>query len=167
MEMSLTILSLLLAIIGLIALKPSLTITPLSPTDPAQPFSVPFQITNNSFYPIYDVTIYGYMHKIRVGGLTAQRNLLSRGDWKAKQLGRDESVTIITNFIRAPILPAEADIAVVIYYKLFRFPFIKLHRFIRFVGHFGVNWQWLQQPSNDIRGDAMKMIKESRIHFSN
>ena len=162
MEMALAILGILLTAVGLIALMPSLTITPLAPTDPAQPFSVPFQITNTSFYPLNDVTVYGYMHRIQVGGLIAERNLMSNGNWNTKHLGRGESITIIPNFIHAPILPAEADIAIVVDYKMFVLPFIQKRHFARFVGNFGVNWQWLQQPSNEVQSAAGNMIDNKR-----
>lgn len=154
MELTLSVIGLLLTVVGLIALRPSLTVLPLLPVDPRQPFSVPFQITNTSFYRLRNVTVYGYMHRIRVGGLVAESNLQTGEQWKSVHLERGESITIITNFIHAPILPAEADIAIVVDYNAMT----KGRHFARFVGSFGANWQWLRQPSKDVQAAAARMI---------
>lgn len=63
MELALSILGLLLTVVGLIALWPSLTVSANEPMDPAQPFSVPFQITNASYLPLKDVRVYAYIHQ--------------------------------------------------------------------------------------------------------
>lgn len=119
--LGLTILGVLL---GLISLWPSLTVSVNTPTDPAQPFSVPFQITNASYIPLKDVKIYCYIHRVRIGGLTVKSSLLYNNNWRAAELGRGESITIISKVIYAPILPAEADIVIVADYKVWGLPFI-------------------------------------------
>lgn len=158
MELGLTILGILLAAVSLIALWPSLTVTPNAPINPMQPFSVPFQITNASYLPLKDARVYFYAHRVRVGGIVATSNLMTNQNWRADYLGRGESITIIARFIQAPILPAEADIVIVVDYKMWGMPFWQLRHFVRFVGNFGVNWQWLQQPSKEVQAAAEEMI---------
>ncbi len=147
-----------IGLIGLVALWPSLRVSPQPPLDPAQPFSVPFQITNASYVPVCGVTVSCYAHRVKVGGMTMQSCLMSNRGWTATRLGRGESMTVIPNLVQAPVLPGEADIVIAVNYGLVGVPFSKLRHFTRFVGHFGASWQWLQQPSKEIQADATRMI---------
>jgi len=91
---------------------------------------------------------------------------MSDSNWNAPHLSRNESITIIAQFVVAPVLPAEADLAIVIDHNAFGIPFISLRSFFRFVGHFGTTWQWLQQPSGAIKKDAEKLIKYWEVRQS-
>jgi hypothetical protein len=56
------------------------------------------------------------------------------------------------------MLPAEADTAIVIDYRPWFAPFMKLRDHTRFVGHFQKDWQWLKQPSHEVKAAAAKMV---------
>jgi hypothetical protein len=139
-----------------------LIVSPQTPTDPAQPFSVPFQITNASYFPLRDVKIFCYAHRVKVGGMTITSCLSTNQNWNARHLGRGESTTIITNFVHAPILPAEADIVIAAKYLVPAIPFARLWYFARFEGNFGTIWQWLRQPSKQVQAAAKRMINRAR-----
>jgi hypothetical protein len=161
MELGLSILAVLLATISLIALWPSLEISAKEPIDHAQPFSVPFQITNTSYYPLKNIQTYVYAHRVLVGGITATSNLMKNDNWRADHLSKGESITIISNFIHAPMLPAEADIVIAVDYKIVGIPFVQERCFTRFIGNFsGANWQWLKQPSKEVQANASRMISK-------
>jgi hypothetical protein len=158
--LALTIVGVLLTTIGLVALWPSISVEACPPINPAQPFSVPFKITNAGYPPIEDLKVHCYLHRIQVGGVTVTSSLQRNANWSTPRLGRGESITIISQFIVAPVLPAEADIAIVSDFKSKWLPFTKLRRYARFVGHFATpNWQWLRQPSHDVKAAAAKQMK--------
>jgi hypothetical protein len=158
MDLALTIAGVLLTAVGLIGLWPSLTVVPGAPFDPEQPFSVPFKITNSGYLPIRNLKTHCYVHRVSAGKLTAACNLLSDKSWNTAHLARSESITIITSFIDAPRHPAEADLAIVLDHNAFGIPFINLRNIFRFVGRFRATWQWLQQPSSEIKGEVDKLM---------
>jgi hypothetical protein len=119
---------------------------------------VPFKITNTGLLAIRNVTICCYIHHVKVGPVTVKSSLIGQPDWSIEELGRGESKTIIGRLIQAPMMPSEADIAIVIDYKAFGVPFATLRRAFRFIGQYGTTWQWLPQPSADIRADIDERI---------
>jgi len=160
-EMGIGIAGLLIALVGLaglVSLWPSILVEPLPPIDAAQPFSVPFKITNSGFLPIKNLKPYCYLHWAKVAGNTFSANLSSNDRWNAEYLARGEAITIITNFIHSNILPSEADLAIVVDYNPFGVPFKTMRSVSRFVGQFGNTWQWLQQASRPIRADIHRSI---------
>lgn len=162
MALAITVLGVLLTAVGLVALWPSMVVDACPPTDQSQPFSVPFKITNTGYLPVKNVKIYCYAHRVRVGPIDAQSNLMSNSKWSTSHLGRGESITIIANFVKAPVLPAEADMAIISDFNSFGAPFLKLRSLTRFVGHFGETWQWLKQPSHEVKAAAARMIDRAK-----
>jgi hypothetical protein len=160
-EMALGIAGLVIGIVGLaglISLWPSLSIEPLAPIDSKQPFSVPFKVTNSGYLPIKDLEPFCYVHSVKVGGHTFTANLMTNKNWATAHLERGESITIVSNFIHSDVMPAEADIAIAVDYKPWGMPFKTMRAVSRFVGHFGLTWQWFKQASKPIRQDVDKSI---------
>src|SRR5258706_14232302 len=112
MELILTILGLLLTAAGLIALRPSLLVSPSDAIDRAQPFSVPFKITNAGFLAVNKVAICCYVHRVEVGPMVVTSSLISNPDWNVNTLDRGESKTVICSLVNA--MRTMPDIAIVI-----------------------------------------------------
>jgi hypothetical protein len=119
---------------------------------------VPFKITNTGLLAVRNVVIRCYIHHVEVGQMIAAQNLVHRPDWDLSELGREESKTIICQFIHAPTMPGKADIAIVIDYSALGVPFKTLRSVFRFEGAHGDTWQWLPQPSVDIRANIDERI---------
>ena len=158
MATGLTILGILLTVVGLIALRPQLTVSTSDGIEKSQPFSVPFKVTNTGLLAVKEVKIYCYVRALKVGTFTADRNLVGDKGWGAAELERGESKTIICRFVKGDVVPKSADIAIVVDYHAFGIPFKKLRRFFRFVGEHENGWQWLAQPSEEIRAEVDEQI---------
>ena len=166
----LTILGVVLAAVGLIALRPQLKVEPSVATDRSQPFSVPFKISNDGLLSVQNVKISFYVHRLEVGPITVNRSISENNEWETGELGRGESKTVIFHFARAPMLPKKADVAIVVDHTAWGVPFKTLRSVFRFVGVYGDTWQWLPQPSSEIRGDVDNLIKywqDRRPHSKN
>jgi hypothetical protein len=149
--MALSILGIAIGAAGLVSLWPSISTEPLPLPDPAQPFLVPFKVTNSGYLPIKDLRGHCYIDKIRVGDLNVENSVLS--GWEADYLARGESMTMMVDLIdfRIPAASAEADIAIVVDYKPLLMPFVCLRGICRFVGHHEATWQWFQQASAELK----------------
>lgn len=150
-ETALSILGIAMGAAGLVSLWPSISTEPLPLPDPAQPFLVPFKVTNSGYLPIKDLRGHCYIDKIKVGDLNVENSVLS--GWEADYLARGESMTMMVDLIdsQVPPAPAEADIAIVVDYKPLLMPFLSLRGVSRFVGHHGATWQWLRQTSAELK----------------
>ena len=163
-----TVLSLILGAlgaVGIIELRPQVTVLPQESIEKSQPFSVPFRIDNSGYLSFHVDHVFGYGHKIKVGGMTIEQGTLHQPDWNNFELGRGESKTIITNWVHAPIVPSAADVAIVVDVRPFRwFPW-SFRRYFRFTGAYVDNWQWLAQPPGPIQKDADRQIEDHMRHI--
>lgn len=150
-EMALSILGIAIGAAGLISLWPSISTEPLPLPDPAQPFLVPFKVTNSGYLPIRDLRGHCYIDKLKVGDLNVENSVLS--GWEADYLARGESMTMMVDLTDSQVgpAPAEADIAIVVDYKPLLIPFVCLRGISRFIGHHGDTWQWFQQTSAGLK----------------
>lgn len=152
-----TILGLAIGLIGLIALRPQISVNPQAPLLQSQAFSVPFRVENSSYYSISVVRTVLYIRHLTQGGVSF--NGVTRHDeaWDNFVLDSGEGRDIVAPFSTG--IPDDADIALVIDYKACRVcP--SARKYFRFSGASGDNWQWLKQPSTEIREDADKRIAD-------
>ena len=73
-------------------------------------------------------------------------------------LNAGESKTILCSFLEAPTPPNEADMIVVVDYRVGGNLLWPARKLFRFTGAYIDNWQWLPEPSGDIEGEANSAI---------
>jgi len=158
-----TVLGLILGVVGamgIIELRPQVTVLPQEPIEKSQPFSVPFRIENSGYLSFYVDNVFCYASKIKVGSVNVERSTVHWRDWNNFELGRGESKTIVPNLVYAPNFPSTADIAIVMDVRPFyRFPW-SFRRYFRFTGAYVDNWQWLAQPVGPIKNGADEAIED-------
>lgn len=157
-----TIAGLILTAVGLIALRPQITVSPGEPLARSQPLMASFRITNSGLLTIHGVKVIIYIHHLEVPPTLTMEKATSRSQgWEAGILERGETETILWNFAHLGVVnpSMKADIAVVVDYTLPLVPFYRSRRYFRFVGQYRDNWQWFAQPSSGIQADADAAIK--------
>jgi hypothetical protein len=154
---------------GVIELRPQIGVSPQEPIEKSQPFSVPFPIQNTGYFSFWLEHAFCYSSEVKVGGITIDKGTFHMPGWNHHDIDRGEAETITCNLVKAPTMPASADIAVVVDYRPWKsFP-LTFRKYFRFIGAYADNWQWLKQPSEPIQRDAdteiedhMKQIPSSR-----
>jgi hypothetical protein len=155
----LSIVGLLIAVISLVTLRPQVSVSPAEALQHSQPFSVPFHITNSSFYAIDQVTPTFYIHRLMVGGVDLGKNLNQFSE--TKRLEHGETGTILCEFVETASFPQEADVVVVVDYRIPWIPFWHPRQYFRFLGRYGDNWQWLAEPIGTVRREADAAFERS------
>ena len=158
----LAIAGLILTAIGLIALRPQITVSPGEPLARSQPLMASFRITNSGLLTIHDVKVIIYIHHFEVPpSLTMEKSTSRSQGWEAGILERGETETILWNFAQLGVAnpSMKADIVIVVDYTFPLVPLYDSRRYFRFVGQYGDNWQWFAQPSSGIQADADAAIK--------
>jgi hypothetical protein len=157
--MRIAVISLLLTVVslvGLIALRPQMSMSPLEPLRTSQPFSVPFRFQNTGLLSFGVDSVYLYLHRLEKGGLDIREGIARMKGWDQPfvlQAGEASSIVAeVANFV-----PDEGDMVIVIDYRKFGF---SSRRYFRFRGAAGDNWQWLQQPSAEIEADAGRAVDD-------
>src|SRR6266436_636347 len=156
---ALTVLGLIVGMTGLVTLRPQLAVSPGEPIERSQPFTVPFKITNAGLLAIRNVHVIGYVHRLEIGGFSMEKSIMESAGWTADELGRGESKTIVFRLLKAPAPPKTADIAIVVDYQAYALPFMTPRNVFRFVGEYVDTWQWLPQPSAEIRKEIDEQIE--------
>jgi len=149
-------------LVGLIALRPQVTVSPADALEHSQPFSVPFHITNASFYAIDDVTPTFYIHRLMMAegsDINVGNNLVQ---YPAQNLEHGETGTVICQFTQVGSFPSDADVVVVIDYRISWIPFWHPRQYFRFVGRYGDNWQWLAEPIGSVRKETDAAFEHDR-----
>jgi hypothetical protein len=164
MGMVLTIAGLILTAVGLIALRPQVTVSPGEPLARSQPLEASFCITNSGLLTIHGVKVVIYVHHFEIPStMTLDDSTFSYKGWEGGILERGETETILWNFgqlgVASPSM--KADIAIVVDYALPLVSFYHSRRYFRFAGQYGDNWRWLAQPSAGIQADADAAIKRA------
>lgn len=164
-----TVLGLTLGVVGsvgVVELRPQMAVVPqCDPLKKGQPFSIPFRITNVGYFSFKVVTAHCYFHAmfgttLQGGKIDMKRGTLHDKTWDNLFLGRGESKTLTCEIQQLPpIVPSQADIAVVIDYNATVYPTAR--SYFRFIGASGDNWQWLAQPSREIQKDADRQVDEA------
>jgi hypothetical protein len=156
-----TVLGLILSVVGavgVIELRPQMTVTPADELEKSQPFSAPFRITNTGYLSLTIKSITFYVHELEVGGSNIGDNTVNNPAWNNFDLDSGGSKTIRSNFLRSNVLPSKADIVIVIDYT-----FIGINRrhYSRFEGAYVDNWEWMPQPYADIVIDIDKAVNRA------
>ena len=146
--------------VGVIELRPQITVSPQDPIEKTQPFSVPFRIENAGYFSFRLERAFCYYGEVRVGNIQVNEGLSHSLEWNHHTLDRSEGETILCNLVHYPAVPSAADIAVVVDYKPFRFFPWPFRTYRRFVGAFIDNWQWTPQASETIQDSADRAIAE-------
>jgi hypothetical protein len=149
--------------LGVVELRPQLSVAPQEPIDKSQPFSVPFRIDNIGYLSFYVDRVFCYLNSVKSAHIKIDKGTLHDPTWNRFGLDRGEPKTIICNLqnqINPLGVPSAADIAIVIDYRPSeQFP-KSFRRYFRFTGAYVDNWQWLAQPSSSIQADADKEIED-------
>jgi hypothetical protein len=148
------------AVLGIVELRPQVTVSPQEAIEKSQPFSVPFRIQNSGYLSFHVEHLFVYANEIKVGGSTFHKATFHEPDWNNFDLGRAESRAIVCNLVHAPIVPSTADIAFVMDIRPFYLFPHSFRRYFRFTGAYVDNWQWLAQPSQPIQADADREIED-------
>jgi hypothetical protein len=155
------ILSLVLAVAtAAIQLKPQMRVSPLAPIKQSQPFSIPFRIENTGYLPFYVDRSFCYAREISWGTITMTHMLVRSDGWDGFTLNPGESKTIVCRILDAPTPPHEADIIIVVDYRVSENLFGPSRKLFRFTGAYIDNWQWLPQPSDGITDEVNREIDE-------
>jgi hypothetical protein len=161
-----TVLGLILGIVGavgIIELRPQITVSPQEAIDKSQPFSIPFRITNSGYFSFYVDRVFCYLHSVKAEGVSVDKGTFHDPSWNRFELDRGESKTIIVNLydqIKPLGRPNAADIAILIDYRPFAYFSHSFRSYFRFTGAYVDNWQWLAQPSSPIHADADRQIED-------
>lgn len=163
--------------LGLLIFRPQISASPSTPLERSDPFSVPIKISNVGHFPIYGVNVHVFIHRLAIGWPSAvvflvndeiaMRDGLWPWTWSTDVLLDGDSMTTVFPFKKQPVLPLEADIAIIVKYNAWGLPFIPLQKVFRFTGVRGESWQWVSQPSSEISKEvdqAMKNLSGSRMN---
>jgi hypothetical protein len=134
----------ILAVLGaLVTWWPHLTIEALKQADPRV---APFSVTNSGRLTLENVHAFSYVvREVTPHGLF-YNNLISTLGFSTDRLHPGESKTACFEFTLE--MPTEADVAVIVDYRVFGFKFREISRF---VGYNGPIWQWMPEPTGDIK----------------
>jgi hypothetical protein len=158
---SITVLSLATTLgTAAIQLGAQIRVSPQEPIERSQPFSIPFRIENTGYLPFDVDHVYCYARKIRIGTISIIGALERSDGWDSFTLNAGESKAIVFRFVEVPAPPDEADIAVVVEYKLAWGLLRPRRKIFRFTGARVDNWQWLPQPSGDIESEVNSAIDD-------
>jgi hypothetical protein len=153
--------------LGLVELRPQMSVEPLQAIEKNQPFSIPFRIGNTGYLSFHVDHVFCYLHRVKARDprliVSIDKGTFHDPSWNRFELDRAESKTIMCNLanqIKPLGIPSDADIAIVIDYRPFeRFPY-SFRKYFRFTGAYVDSWQWLAQPSATIVADADRQIED-------
>jgi hypothetical protein len=156
------ILGIVLAAVGLLYLRPQVTISQQEPLSGSRPLSIPFQITNATILPIRVIKVTCYIHRMEGASLHVNHVLIANTGWNNGTLDRAQSQTIVCDVLPIDSPPREADMVIVVDYGAWGLPFKTGRQYFRFVGANGEHWQWLQQPSKAIEKEAGQAVDANK-----
>jgi hypothetical protein len=151
--------------VGIIELRPQITVSPQEPIEKSNPFSVPFRIDNTGYLAFHVDHVFAYASKIEVGNTNIERATYDLPDWNNFDLGRAESKTVVPRFAHALNVPATADIAIAIDVRPLRWFPRSYRRYFRFTGAYIDTWQWLAEPPAPIQSAADRQIEAHMRQF--
>jgi hypothetical protein len=121
----LAILAIVIAAVGLVALRPQLSVSMEEPLDPAQPYSPTFRVTNSGLLAIPDIQVYCYADKFEFPGNNTFNEILLSNNWTSSVLERGESQSIVCTMLHTNIQPQSFDIALVVEQAYMEFRFLR------------------------------------------
>ena len=176
--LSLTILGLVLTAAGLVALIelfPRLSAAANSPANPDDPLSSSrFSISNDGYMKVTDVMSACFLWKVKMARGRRVNTFIDNG--LATVVRPPENVLKPTEAFTVPCtgnklvgasppylqpVIAQADLAIVAYYRVWPFTFYRAHRLFRFVAGIGKNNEivWEKQPSEVLEVDYDRWIE--------
>jgi hypothetical protein len=148
-----TVLGLIVSVVGsvgVIELRPQLSMSPKEQLVGSDPLSAPFELTNTGYLSTHIVNIIAILHHAECpsgGGhtLTIDDGQAGNIEWDNFDLQRGGKKTIIPYFVGSYGVPGcnKADMVIAVDYD---FLWIKWRWFFRFVGVRLERWDWEQQP---------------------
>jgi hypothetical protein len=149
-----TVLGLILGLVGalgVIELRPQITVSPMEPIEKSQPFSVPFRIQNIGYSSFWVEDAHCYVHEVKVGGMEFKDFLAYEKLMQNHYINRGDAASLrcyIVKHLKNTPIPNTADMSIVVSYRPWKtFPHTFTKSF-RFVGSYIDNWQWTPQPSD-------------------
>ena len=161
-----TVLGLIIGIVGavgIIELRPQISVVPQEAIEKSQPFSVPFRIDNTGYLSFYVDRVFCYLNSVEGERVKVSRGTLHDPSWNRFELDRGEPKAIMCNLqdqIKPLGLPKTADIAIVVDYRPSQHFPKSYRKYFRFTGAYVDSWQWLAQPSAPIQAEADRQIEE-------
>lgn len=159
----LTVLGLILtavgALVGVIELRPQISVTPQEQLASGQPFSAPFEITNAGYLSLHIDNVIAVVHMAVIGGTAFGNASSGNKDWDNFDLERGKSKTMLYYFSNG--MPTKADMIIAIDYE---FLGKKWRSFYRFQGIYMEKWQWSKQPMGELEPELNKVVDEALIN---
>jgi hypothetical protein len=172
-----TFLGLAIGVIGLLSLIqlfPRLSSVANPPTDRDDPLlSSRFVVSNDGYTKVTDVMAACFLWRARMteggqGYTTAEDTLFQVVRPPENNLRPTEALTVPCTPIRLAVAPApfrppllaKADLAIVVYYRVWPFTFYRDHRLFRFVANTQKNGEviWEKQPAESLETDYDRFI---------
>jgi hypothetical protein len=145
---------------GVIELRPQLSISPQEQLRAGQPFSTPFEITNTGYLNVHVKDVIVIVHRVEFGNRVAMTNeSLSSADWDDFELIRGSSKTIFARYVNGR--PTRTDIVFAVDYK---FLWKTWRWFFRFQGDYVDNWHWSKQPLGNLEIEMNKIADDAVTH---
>jgi hypothetical protein len=153
--------------LGVVELRPQLSVAPQEQLAVGQPFSAPFEITNTGYLRIHIENVIVVFHTVEVQGSTFEDATTGNLTWDNFDLDRGKSKTILPYFTNG--MPTKADVIIAIDYK---FLGKKWRTFSRFQGMHMDKWAWSKQPvgelepkMNDVTHVALRKHRQANTHI--
>jgi hypothetical protein len=149
----------LVGALGVVQLRPQMSVSPQEETEKGQPFSAPFRFENTGHFSFNVTDVYCYIKGVKAANYRMtgpSGDLIHRGEWTNINLESGDGGTIPCIGPRAPEIQM-ADITIVIDYKPFRFFPFSFRKYFCFTGFKGLhvdNWQWTRSPSGKIEAEV-------------
>src|SRR6267154_1910018 len=159
--MALPILGIMLGTLGLMGLRPQISVSLGEALNLSTPFTRPFKLTNSGLLSLSKVHASIYADKIIIGNLHIGESILETRGWTAGTLESGEIQTLIPGVLSSPVQPSVVDIAVIVQYSAWYIPFFRGLRIWRFVGITDPSGEFhlVQQPSEPIKKRALGVLK--------
>lgn len=161
----------ILGLLSLIQLFPRLSAAAKSPTDPDDPLtSSKFTVTNDGYLKVTDVMSACFLWRVQMSSGGSSKPNIQISDGLAEVVKPPEATLIPAEALTVPctgqqfvgasapyVQPviAQADLAIVIYYRAWPFTFYRDRRLFRFVANIGKHGEvtWEKQPSSILEAD--------------
>jgi hypothetical protein len=151
-----TVLGLTLSVVGalgVIELRPQLSMSAQEQLATNAPFSAPFELTNTGYLSVHIEHVIAIAHRIEFGNDAVMKDeVWTNIDWSNFDLIRGGSKTFFPRF--ANFRPRRADMVFVVDY---RFLGKSWRWFFRFQGDYIDNWHWSKQPIGDLEPSIDKL----------
>ena len=156
----------ILGAVGIIELRPQITVSPEEQIEKSQPFSAPFRILNSGYLSVRVDHIYCYAKEVVAGPVSVGPATFESEGWKDFELERGEPKTVICRILRTNSEITKADIAIVVDVQPFSWICWIPRRYFRFVGAHVDIWRWTGQPAAPIKKEADEAISKIKRPIS-